>query len=58
MRSVFKYWPVDKKASNDDGSIDEGFVCSCCYCDYESNEIVEMPDCGHKLCFYCFQSYL
>ena len=37
---------------------EEEFLCSCCYCDYEADEIVEMPDCGHRLCLYCFQGYL
>ena len=36
---------------------EEEFMCTCCYCDYEVSEAVEMIDCGHRLCSYCFQGY-
>ena len=33
------------------------FTCPCCYCDCEPNEIIEMPDCAHRLCTDCFEGY-
>lgn len=36
---------------------EEEFCCECCYCEAEPHEIVEMPDCGHRLCVDCFGEY-
>ena len=30
----------------------------CCFCDYEKANEVQMEDCGHRLCTYCFTGYL
>ena len=30
------------------------FTCPCCYCECEDNEIIQMEDCGHRLCNDCF----
>ena len=45
---------ADAKILKEQNQAEEEFLCSCCYCDYEAEEIVEMPDCGHRLCLYCF----
>ena len=36
---------------------EEEFCCECCYCEAEPHEIVQMPDCGHRLCTDCFREY-
>ena len=36
---------------------EEEFCCECCYCEAEPHEIVEMSDCGHRLCIDCFGDY-
>ena len=33
-------------------------MCESCYCEYKPEDIITMPDCGHKLCSYCFTAYL
>ena len=36
---------------------EEEFCCDCCYDTAEPSEIIEMPDCGHRLCAGCFSEY-
>lgn len=36
----------------------EYFMCGSCYCEYEQEEVVTMPDCSHQLCTYCFTAYV
>ena len=33
------------------------FTCTCCYCDCEPHEVIEMTDCAHRLCTDCFEGY-
>lgn len=47
---VFEDPPVDKEGGD--------FLCESCYGEYEPKEVITMPDCGHKLCEYCFTAML
>ena len=42
----------------EESKIEVEFTCTCCFCPAEPHEIVQMPDCGHRLCDECFAGYL
>ena len=37
---------------------EDQFTCEVCYDDIEVKDMVQMEDCGHRLCSECFQAYL
>ena len=54
LAAEYKFVAVEAIERKEENKAEQEFMCSCCYCDYEREEIVEMPDCGHRLCMYCF----
>ena len=43
---------VEKNKAEDE------FSCEVCYDDVEVKDMVQMEDCGHRLCSECFREYL
>jgi ariadne-1 len=58
MDRLFKTSFDDLKEQQRQAGPKANFSCPCCFCEYEANEVVEMPDCCHRMCTYCFQGYL
>ena len=54
LRKTFDYDAATAALTIQENREEEVFECPCCYCEYELDEAVEMTDCGHRLCTYCF----
>ena len=54
MKTTFEFDQNEAKLVLEENKAEDEFMCTCCYCDYDINEAVEMSDCGHRLCFHCF----
>ena len=51
---VLKTFQLPENYGVDNGEIGEPFTCPCCDEDYEGEDAVQMPECGHRMCNECF----